>query len=226
MSAAPALFETMRVRGGVLPFLDQHLARLAHGATTLHLPPPSAVLRTIALERAADGPADRVLRLGWSADGAAWSEREVGPERPWHVVTVGVQHRPYPVKSEDRLMFDRALAEAEAVGADEPLMLAADGNVAETARFAVVWWDADVLCVPDPTLGVLPSVGLARILVLATERGIPVAAGRYARASLDGRSVALVNAVRGIVPVGTLDGAQVVAPPALSALAEAFWPVA
>jgi branched-subunit amino acid aminotransferase/4-amino-4-deoxychorismate lyase len=224
--SAPALFETMRVRGGELPFLDQHLARLTHGAVTLHLPPPSAVLRTMALERAAEGAADRVLRLVWSTDGAAWAARELGPERPWHVVTVGVQHRPYPVKSEDRLVFDRALAESQAVGGDEPLLLTPDGHVAETARFAVVWWDADVLCVPDPTLGILPSVGLARILALATERGIPVAAARYARTALDGRSLALVNAVRGIVPVSTLDGVQVTPRPALSALAGAFWPVA
>jgi branched-subunit amino acid aminotransferase/4-amino-4-deoxychorismate lyase len=227
MSAVPpGLFETMRVRSGGLPFVDQHLARLAHSAAMLRLPTPSAVLRTVALERAARGPANRVLRLGWSTDGAAWSEREVGPERPRRVVTVGVPHRPYPVKSEDRVAFDRALAEAEAAGGDEPLLLTRDGYVAETARFAVVWWDADVLCVPDPALGILPSLGLARLLALATEQGIPVAAGRYARAALDGRSVALVNAVRGIVPVDTLDGVQIAASPALSPLSVAFWPVA
>jgi len=226
MSVTGGLFETMRIRDGVLPFLDQHFARLTAGAEILRLPPPSGVLREVALERAANGPADRILRLRWSSEGVAWSERELGPERPRQVVTVGVHHRPYPVKSEDRLVFDRALAEAEAAGGDEPLLLTADGHVAETARFAVLWWDADALCVPDPTLGTLPSVGLARVLALATEQGIPVASGRYARSALDGRSLAVVNAVRGVVPASTLDGVQVPAAQALSALAESFWPVA
>jgi branched-subunit amino acid aminotransferase/4-amino-4-deoxychorismate lyase len=226
MSARHGLFETMRVRNGLLPFLDQHVARLMRGAETLGLPAPSGVLREVARERAADGQPDRVLRLGWSAEGVKWSERELGPERPKQVVTVGVHHRPYPVKSEDRLVFDRALAEAETAGGDEPLLLTSDGHIAEAARFAVVWWDADALCVPDPTLGTLPSVGLARVLVLATEQGIAVAPGRYERSALHGRPLAVVNAVRGVVPVSTLDGVQVPAAQALSALAEAFWPVA
>jgi branched-subunit amino acid aminotransferase/4-amino-4-deoxychorismate lyase len=226
MSATRAVFETMRVRAGTLPFLDQHLARLTHGADSLGLPPPSGVLREVALERAANGTPDRILRLAWAAEGVAWSERGLGPERPRRVVTVGVHHRPYPVKSEDRLVFDRALAEAETAGGDEPLLLTSDGHVAEAARFAVAWWDADALCVPDPTLGTLPSIGLARVLALAAEQGIAVAPGRYRRSVLEGRPLVVVNAVRGVVPVSSLDGVQVPAAQALSALAEVFWPVA
>jgi branched-subunit amino acid aminotransferase/4-amino-4-deoxychorismate lyase len=226
MSAAGAVFETMRVKDGTLPFVDQHFARLMRGAEALGLPSPSAVLREVALERAASGSSDRVLRLRWSAEGVAWSEREVGPERPWRVVTVGVRHRPYPVKSEDRLVFDRASAEAEAAGGDEPLLLTSDGHIAEGARFAVLWWDGEALGAPDPTLGTLPSIGLARVLALAAERGIPAAVGRHTHAAIEGRSMALVNAVRGMVPVRTLDGAQVAPSQPLSALAEAFWPIA
>lgn len=220
------VFETMRVYRGGLPWLDRHLARLTDGAAAMRLAKPSVGLAAIARERAGAGAPERILRLAWSAAGALWTERDLGPERPRRVMTSGVTHTGYPLKSEDRMPFDRAIAEAEAVGADEPMLLTAEGLVAEAARFAVLWMDEDTLRYPAADLGVLPSIGLRWVLDAAAELGIPTAPARAARAELDGRSVWLVNAARGLVPVAVLDGQPVSPHEVLAGVAARFWPLA
>ena len=223
---AVGIFETMRVREGGIPLLDRHLHRLAHGAAAVGLPRPSAVVRTIALERAAEGPADRILRLAWSRDGTAWTERPLGPKVPQRLVTVRVPHRGYTVKSEDRQVFDRAHAEAQIAGGTEPVLLTEEGVVAETARYAVLWMDGPVLCYPAADLGVLPSIGLGRVLELAAGLGMATGAVRAPRWALNGRPAWLVNAVRGLVRIASLDGEDVPASDALREVAKSFWPAA
>jgi branched-subunit amino acid aminotransferase/4-amino-4-deoxychorismate lyase len=220
----PGIFETMRVREGRLPLLDRHLARLERSAPVIGLPRPSGVVRDIALERAGTGAPDRILRLGWSRQGVAWTERELGPRVAQHVVTVSVPHRGYPVKSEDRQVFDRARAEAERAGGTEPLLLTPRGQVAEAARYAVLWIEGVVLCYPAADLGVLPSIGLRRVLEVAAAAGVATAAVRAPRIALDGHPLWLVNAVRGLVHVESLDGRALPQSDALRQVARAFWP--
>jgi branched-subunit amino acid aminotransferase/4-amino-4-deoxychorismate lyase len=220
----PGIFETMRVREGRLPLLDRHLARLLRSAPVIGLPRPSGVVRDIALERAAAGAPDRILRLAWSRQGIAWTDRELGPRVAQHVVTVRVPHHAYPVKSEDRQTFDRARAEAERLGGTEPLLLTLGGQVAEAARYAVLWIEGAVLCYPAADLGVLPSIGLGRVLEAAAAAGMATAAVRAPRIALDGHPVWLVNAVRGLVHVESLDGRATPQSDGLRQVARAFWP--
>jgi 4-amino-4-deoxychorismate lyase len=220
----PGIFETMRVREGGLPFLDRHLARLERSAASAGLPRPSAVLREIALERAAAGEPERILRLSWSSDGAAWAEREMGPRMAQHVVTARIRHDGYPVKSEDRRVFDRAQQEAAEGGGTEPLLLTRDGLVAEAARYAVLWLDGTTICCPAPDLGILPSIGLARVREAAAGLGMAVRAVRAPRTALAGRPVWLVNAVRGLVHVESLDREPLPHSDALRQVARGFWP--
>lgn len=222
----PGIFETMRVREGGVPLLDRHLDRLGRSAAALGLPRPSDVVREVALERAASGAGDRILRLGWSEAGTAWTEHDLGPRIQQHVVTVGIPHRGYPVKSEDRSMFDRAQAEAERDGGTEPLLLTPAGEIAETARFAILWLDGAVLTYPAADLGVLPSIGLRRVLELAASAGVATAAVRAPRWVLDGRPAWLVNAVRGLVHIESLNRRAVPASDALREVARGFWPAA
>ena len=81
------------------------------------------------------------------------------------------------------------------------------------------WWEGERLCAPSLALGVLPGVARARIgeLVQVEER-------RVARAALNGRSLLVANAVRGVVPVALLDEAAVRPNDATNALAREFWP--
>jgi branched-subunit amino acid aminotransferase/4-amino-4-deoxychorismate lyase len=227
-TAAPvavALFETMRVRHGALPFLERHLRRLAAAARQVGLELPPGLSQD-AVARARAGPPESVLKVVWDGRRAEWEERDVPADGALRVVTVGEPYEAYPVKSIARDGFERAAAEAERAGADEPLLLTRTGDVAEAARFSLVWLDGNVLRVPDPALGVLPSVGLARLLELAAARRMAVLAGRFHRSALDGRPAVLVNAVRGVVPVATLDGMQVPVATVFTELGAQFWPAA
>jgi branched-subunit amino acid aminotransferase/4-amino-4-deoxychorismate lyase len=224
--SGPGIFETMRVREGRLPLLDRHLARLADSAARLGLPRPSAIVREVAEERAADVTLDRILRLGWSAAGTAWAERGLGQRIAHRLVPVRVPHPGYPVKSEDRRSFELAQTEAELADGTEPLLLTRRGEIAETARYAILWQQGSVLCYPAADLGVLPSIGLGRILELAAGAGVATRAVRVGLDALRDRPAWLVNAVRGLVHVASLDGRAVPSSDALREVARAFWPAA
>lgn len=224
MTGTTALFETMRVRRGALPLLDRHVRRLVRATRQVGIAPPPSGLADDAAARASAGAPDRVLRVVWDGTVTTWDERPVPTDAPLCVVTVAEPHPGYPVKSVARVAFERALAAAQRQGADEPLLLTGDGRVAEAARFAVAWLDGETVRVPEVELGVLPSVGIARLLELAAARRLVVMAGRFPRRALEERPLVLVNAVRGIVPVATLDGVEVPVAEVFMELAAAFWP--
>src|SRR5438132_626581 len=71
-------------------------------------------------------------------------------------------------------------------------------------------------------LGILPGIGRERVLELAA----PVDQGRYARQQLAGKSLFLTNAVRGVVPIASLDGSPAPPDPRTAELAGRFWPAA
>lgn len=223
--SGPAVFETMAVRGGRLPLLDAHLGRLRETVAALRLPRLPDGLGDEAADRARRG-GDRLLRIAWSAAGLRWSERPLdGPER-WRLRTVGVPHPGYPFKTEDRDAFDRALIEARGMGADEALLRTSTGTVVEAARFAVVWVEGSELCHPDPELGGLPSIGLARLRDVAEASRIPRRAAWIDATALARWPVGLVNAGRGLVPVASLDGEPTGQSEVLETLAAGFWPAA
>jgi len=76
-----------------------------------------------------------------------------------------------------------------------------------------------VLRTPALALGVLPGIARARVLGLAA--GVE---GRYPRAALEGKSLFLTNAVRGVVPLASLDGVAVPPDARTEELARRFWP--
>jgi branched-subunit amino acid aminotransferase/4-amino-4-deoxychorismate lyase len=111
------------------------------------------------------------------------------------------------------------LREAQAVGADDALLLADGGWVAEAAIWSLFWWDGDRLCVPPLGLGVLTGVARSRIGELA-----PIEERRVDRRALNGRALFVANAVRGIVEVAALDGVPGLHAAATRVLQARFWP--
>ena len=211
--APPGLIETIRIRNGEAPLWYLHLRRLAVSCKALGVPLPGEL-------EVPKGGNDRVYRLEVGMRGVQVSERLAGPVTPVRLIVSKVAHHSYPYKTTDRAQFDRALDAARAAGADDALLLTPGGFVAETAIWSVLWWDYDELCGPAAELGILPGVGRARVTELAGK----VEERRSTLKDLEGLPLFLVNAVRGVVPVATLDGVPVPIVPETDALARRFWP--
>jgi branched-subunit amino acid aminotransferase/4-amino-4-deoxychorismate lyase len=207
------LIETVRLRNGAAPLWHLHVRRLAASCRALGVPIPTELITP-------EGGADRVHRLLVSRRGVVAGERPVGSLAPVRLLTSKVVHRPYPHKLVDRERFDRALADAKAAGADDGLLLTVGGQVAETAIWGVFWWEDGQVAAPALEIGVLPGVARARIEEL-------VGTVQQRMATLDdirGKSLFVANAVRGVIPVASLDGATVPESADTTALATRFWP--
>jgi branched-subunit amino acid aminotransferase/4-amino-4-deoxychorismate lyase len=209
---APVLIETMRLRAGEIPLLELHRHRLLASCRILGIPSPSFTLPK--------GGPDRVVRAEVSVDGVTISERPLGSVRPVSLVWSRVVHEPYRHKTLEREQFDRTLEAAREAGADDGLLLTKQGHVAEAAIWSLYWWDGATLCAPPLGLGILPAVSRVRIDQLAG----PVVERRVTRGDLEGKSLIVSNAARGLVPVSLLEGKPVPEHPETARLQEAFWP--
>ena len=207
------LIETVRLRNGAAPLWYLHVRRLATSCRALGVPIPVDLPTP-------EGGSDRVHRLLVSRRGVVAGERPVGSTAPVRLVTSKVVHRPYPHKLVDRERFDRALAEAKAGGADDGLLLTVGGQVAETALWGMFWWEDGRVAAPALDIGILPGVARARIAEVAGE----IIEQKATLEELRGKSLFVANAVRGVVPVASLDGAAIPESAATEALAERFWP--
>ena len=207
------LIETVRLRNGAAPLWYLHVRRLATSCRALGVPIPTELITP-------EGGADRVQRLLVSRRGLVAGERPVGSLAPVRLITSKVIHRPYPHKLVDRERFDRALADAKAVGADDGLLLTAGGQVAETAIWGVFWWEDGKVAAPALEIGVLPGVARTRIGELVGT----IQERKVLPEEIRGRSLFVANAVRGVIPVASLDGEAVPESAETTALAARFWP--
>ncbi|WP_239308410.1 aminotransferase class IV [Frankia sp. Cj3] len=98
-------------------------------------------------------------------------------------------------------------------GADETLLLSADGRVREGTTTSVLWWRGKTLCLPPDTPHLLPGVTCAAILGLAATRGVRVQEEESRPRDLAGLEVWAVNALHGIRPVRGWVGASIDAGP-------------
>ena len=207
------LIETVRIRNGAAPLWYLHLRRLAKSCRALGVPLPGTLITP-------EGGHDRVHRLLVSRRGPVAGERPVGSTAPVRLVTSKVVHRPYPHKLVDRERFDRALAEAKTVAADDGILITPGGHVAETAIWGVFWWENGRLAAPPLELGILPGVARARIEELVGQ----IEEMRVTADELKGKPVFVANSARGVVPVASIDGVEIAESPETFALSERFWP--
>ncbi|MEV6122192.1 aminotransferase class IV [Streptomyces sp. NPDC052077] len=90
---------------------------------------------------------------------------------------------------------------AAAAGADEALLVSADGVVHEAVNSSLLWWEGDVLCHPAAELPTLPGVTARLLTEEARRRGVEVAPRRCRLPALAGREVWVTNALHGLTPV-------------------------
>jgi branched-subunit amino acid aminotransferase/4-amino-4-deoxychorismate lyase len=211
------LIETMRARDGRLPWLGRHLARLRASVATLGFAPPPPDVEDLA--RIAAGFGERVVRLELRDGHVEVSTRDVAAHGAVAVVVSDEHHQPYPHKTTCREQFGRALASARRAGAHDALLVTAEGYVAEGTAWSLFWWNNGRLCTPALQLGILPGIGRGRVMELTDveEARVPVSA-------LAGRSMFLVNAVRGIGEITRLQGEPVPRDPRTAELSSSFWP--
>jgi branched-subunit amino acid aminotransferase/4-amino-4-deoxychorismate lyase len=208
-----ALIETIRIRNGVAPLWYLHLRRLAVSCKALGIPLPGDLPTP-------EGGPDRVYRLEVGMRGVHVTERLVGSAAAVRLAVSRVAHHSYQYKTTERAQFDRALDGARAAGMDDALLLTPGGFVAEAAIYSVLWWEDGRLCAPGFDLGVLPGVGRARLTELVGQ----VEERHSSMSEVQGRSVFLVNSVRGVVKVSTIEGERVPDSRETEALAARFWP--
>ena len=217
MTEPVGLIETLRVREGRMPLLERHLARLHGSIAALGVPragrDPADLVRPFA------DMGEAVVRIEVTAGRVAVTVRGVAAVTPPAVITARVAHESYPHKTTARRPFDAAAAEARAAGADDALLLTGQGYVAEGTAWNVCWWEGDRVQTPALGLGVLPGIGRGRVAELVTLEEVSATP-----AALGGRSLFLVNAVRGVVPLATLDGRGVPGNARTAELSRGFWP--
>lgn len=229
------LFETLRVFGGRPVWWPGHLQRLARGAATLAIPMPErGWLQSRVDEMLRSAPEDAVLKLVLTrgAGGRGYAAGALEPtlllslhEAPEPVTTplvlrwcdtrVAIQPGLAGLKHLNRLEQVLARREWTDPAIDEGLMLDTEGQLACATSanvFALVegrWL--------TPAVDRRGVAGVARAWVLAN---VPDAGeAGFTRESLESAdSLFLCNAVRGILPVGSLGHRQWAPNPALAEL--------
>jgi 4-amino-4-deoxychorismate lyase len=226
-----AAFETIRVYGGRIFALDEHLDRLRASAERLALPDVDRTdLEGLARQAlAASGLTEAGVRLYWTGgrEGAGATaiatvtpvppDTEVLRARGLRVVSLelGIDREvrmraPWllaGVKSTSYAIHVAAVAEAVRRGADDALLLATDGTVLEGAMSNVWWLRGDVLRTPGLETGILAGVTRAHLLRLAPGVGLRVEEGAWSLDEVLGADeVVLSSSVREVVGVIDVDG--------------------
>ena len=226
------VFEVLRTTNGRPFLLDRHLDRLAGGAAAigLALPAPTVIATAVGRTVVALGEEARI-RIVVTRGDASLDRRlsDVGNPRllvmaeplrlpPPEVYERGIRlatvsrRMPNPDALDPRIKalsyLDRVLAldEARRVGADEAIRLDAAGRVAECATANLFFVAKGALLTPPATAALS---GVTRSIVLEDAAAADIPIGE--RSPLPGELAAadevfVTSAVKGIVPVGVLDG--------------------
>jgi len=235
------IFEGIRITAGKVFRLDDHLARfsVAARAIGLELPGGAAAAReaVLATARAFGEPEAYVRLVCTRGDGALgvdpttclaprllcivdhlrlYDERQ--QSEGLDLVTVSLRRPPADVldprvKSLNYLNNALAKREARLRGADEALVLNAQGLIAEAAVANVFCVRDGVLLTPPATDGALEGITRRTVLELAGEEGLPAAERSLGRFDLFASSEAfLTGSGAGLVPVRSLDGERLGGP--------------
>jgi len=228
------LFETMRVYNGTIFRLDRHLARLAAGARTLGIRPPTELADMIAdaMHAARDaGITEACVRCtvsrGLSGPGVlapadmpptAILALYAVPPFPPAIYTEGLSAHIATGRRNERsatsgvktLAYTDAVVaalEARAAGADEAILLDTAGHVCETPTSNIFICTGNTLRTPPRSCGVLPGITREAVMELAPALELTVAEVVITEDDLFCAGEAFVtSSLREIAPVVRVDG--------------------
>jgi branched-chain amino acid aminotransferase len=148
-----------------------------------------------------------------------------GPASVQTVKTRRVPDRAIPARAKTHNYLNGILARLElrVTGADEAVMLDADGHLAEGATSNLFFVTDEALCTPSLDGPVLPGVTRAEVLDIAAEEDIPVREGSFTPDDLRNASEAFVtNTTWEVRPVATVDGIDVGGGPVTTLFSRVF----
>ena len=224
-----AVFETTRVYDGRPFLLDAHLERMVASAARTRLPAPdlAACRELAALVVDAAGETELALRFYWTAETLVATCGPIDPDLEQvraRGVRLAVVHAWRGVSGRAKSMSyaDNMIASEDAIerGADDALLVGADGIVLE-APTANIWWrTGDRLFTPSLELPIL--AGVTRSLVLELWRD-PVDVGDHPLEHLLAADEAfLTSSIREVMPVCVIDESEFSVGPAALALQAAL----
>jgi 4-amino-4-deoxychorismate lyase len=234
-----AVFETLRVYGGVPFKLDAHLDRLAASAERLRLPePPHGEFKALAAEAiAASAHPDAMLRFLWTA-GREHGGTPAGfallstlpPDldalRGRGLRLAVVRWSPTALAGAKSTSYAANMAaqdEAVRGGADDALLVAPDDTVLEAPTSNVWFCEGDRLLTPSLDLPILAGVTRATLCELAPGLGYEVEEGVFGLDRLLAADEIFVSSsVREVMPVIAVDGTELPSGPAATALEAAL----
>ncbi len=233
------LFETMRARGGSVPLIERHLARLRAGAVEIGLPLPwedgelsEAVSRTLAAGGLADAAVRLTVSRGVPQQRGLLPDPEPRPslviqahpfggypdhlyERGMHAITSAIpRNERSPLANVKSLSYlENVLARREAAErrADEALLRNTSGDLACASAANLFLVLGDELVTPDLGSGALP--GTVRDLVLAElapRLGLSVSERAVCPEEMEAAGEAfLTSALLGVMPLTRVDGLSI-----------------
>jgi len=213
------LYETLKLVGGVPVFFEEHVARLDLGLEELGLERPCSRAEMAAqicrLSAANDTPygACRVLVTAGPPQGRPGlliqTDQRLFPARSLRVISYpGVRVRAQ-LKAMTVMQSYLAQRAATAAGADDAILVDDDGRIVEGATSNMFLIRGGGLVTPPAEGAILPGVLRAKVEEAADAHGILVVETFARVADLrpdDG--MLLTSSVRGIVPVGSVDGRE------------------
>jgi branched-subunit amino acid aminotransferase/4-amino-4-deoxychorismate lyase len=214
-----SVFETLIARRGEIPNLKRHWQRLHDSAICFGMQPPSYAQFSETVTAAHDNSAQQVIRVTLHREGGRWQPsqpqrdvlsvlvKEHGTQTPApQRLTLAAQRLPNrdPLrlhKTGNRIVYQAANLEALRRGFDDCLYLDQEGRLLETTYCNLLYFIKEQWCTPTLDAALLPGVKRADLLAqnLVIERDLEI--NRIAEV----QSMALCNAVLGVVPVERLD---------------------
>ncbi|MHB8468755.1 MAG: aminotransferase class IV [Gaiellaceae bacterium] len=217
-----AVFETLRVYDGAPFRLGEHLDRLASSAARVGLPAPDRAGLEAAARTVLDG--DAVLRLLWSAGreggggACGFALLSTLPDGLDELRARGLRAAALAwspgmlagAKSTSYAENMVAQDEARRRGADDALLVGADGIVLEGPTSNVWWREGSRLLTPSLELPILAGVTRSALLELAPASGYEVDAGAYElKRLLEADEAFFSSSVREVMPLVRIDERQV-----------------
>jgi branched-subunit amino acid aminotransferase/4-amino-4-deoxychorismate lyase len=105
------------------------------------------------------------------------------------------------IKGPDLSLGQQLRRKAKMHGADEAVLLNAEGKISEGALSSLLWWRGDVLCAPSDSIAWLPSVTRSLVIEIARQCETEVRFEEALPENLIGCEVWLLSALNGIRPV-------------------------